>query len=363
MYRYYNKVIILGDNSRYKFLKNILKDNVYIDEDKLYKNDLNIKYSTKNYIEEYEDINVIEIGINLIPVSTLILIPSSNFNFTYNEKEIDKLVIFNSFPYGKEDLINIYNDILKKYRIFQSLFVLYKEDRRFAKGDLTSEEEAIINARKLYENKNIDNIVYNSNSDFNSIFRLSPNIIEAFKVDYKNKINSVKENLDDNYNNDYELYIKNYFDFIALLNDDKYSKFNRIFNFENIKNYKTIWRGYVNNFEKQYLYNSNELIVEIRDFYMEFIKEITIFNKSIEIDNLDKYILSVYKDYFKEEVVLYTPETELEYIKLINYENEKNIQIIFRKKLEEFINFKLKIALFKYIKEKINYISKEIGEY
>lgn len=361
MYRYYNKVIILGDNSKYKFLKSILNYN--INEDKLYKNDLKIKYSINNYIEEYDDINVIEIGINLIPISTLILIPFNNFNLNYKEREIDKLVIFNSFPYVKKDLINLYNDVISSYKVFQSLFVLYKEDRKFAKGDLTSEEDAIINSRKFYENKNIDNIIYDSNSNFLSVFKLNPNIIEAFKMDYKNKVNLAKENLNNNYNNDYELYIKNYFNFITLLNEDKYSKFNMIFNFNNIKNYRTIWRGYVKNFEDQYLRNSNELIFEIREFYMEFIKEITIFNPSIEIDNLDKYILNIFRDYFKEEVVLYTPETELEYIKLMNYENKKNIQVFFRKKIDEFINLNLKIALFKYIKEKIDYISKEIGGY
>lgn len=360
MYNYYNKIVILGDNSKYLFLKSILKDKIYLSEDKLYKNNLKIIYSNNNYFEEYDELNIIEIGIDVIPFSKLILIPRNNFYFNNEEKEIDKLVVFNSFPYGKYDLINIYNEILINFKVFQSLFVLYKEERRFSKDDLASENDLIIKAKELYSNKNIESILYDSNSNVSSIFELNPNIISAFKKDYKNKIELAKENLKDNYNGDYEFYIKSYFNFITLLDEEEYRKFNSIFNFNNIKKTLTIWSSYVNNFEKKYLMNSNGLINEIRDLYMEFIKDITIMNYSIEIDNLYKYILNLFRDFFKEEIVLYVPKTELEYIKLINYNEKDNIQVLFRKKLDEFIDFKLKIELFKYIKDKINYISKEV---
>lgn len=363
MYNYFSRIVLLGDDSRYIFLKSILPEDLKIKltMEKLQSNYIKLMYANNNYFEEYDDINVIEIALNIMPVSKLIELPQDFYKLYGNDNKINKLVIFNSFPYGKINLIETYEDALRNFNIIESEFVLYREQRRFGITDLSSEDDSIKGAIELYSSKNIKTKVYDSGSNINEIFELKPNLIDSFKISYKNRLMMTKEKLN-NYESDYNFYIKDYFNLFTPLNPDKNEEFNRIFSFRRVRNSNDIWISFTEAFKNEYLKDEYGLLGELRSFYNTYIDEISIWYRESDLNNFDNHIFRVYDDFFNEHIVLKGSDNELEYIKKMNYDENKNLEVLFKKRLSEFVDFKLKIEIYNYIQSKIKFITNEIGE-
>lgn len=363
MYNYFSRIVLLGDDSRYLFLRSILPENLKINlsMEKLQSNYIRLIYAKNNYFEEYDDNNVIEIALNIIPVSKLIELPQDFYKLYGNDNKINKLVIFNSFPYGKLNLIETYEQALRNFNIIESEFVLYKEQRRFGITDLVSEDDSIKDALYFYSSKNIKTKVYDSSSNINEIFELKPNFINYFKISYKNRLIMTKEKLN-NYESYYDFYIKDYYNSFTPLNPESNEEFNRIFSFRKIRNSNDIWLSFTKAFKKEYLKDEYGLLGQLRTFYSEAIEEISIWDKDEDLNNFDNHIFMVYDEFFKDHIVLRASDNELEYIKKINYDDNKNLEVLFKKRLSEFVNFKLKIEIYNYIQNKIKFIANEIGE-
>lgn len=363
MYNYFSRIVLLGDDSRYLFLKSILPENLKIklSMEKLQNNYIRLIYAKNNYFEEYDDINVIEIALNIIPVSKLIELPQDFYKLYGDDNKINKLVIFNSFPYGKFNLIEIYEQALRSFNIIESEFILYKEQRRFAITDLSSEDDSIKGSLDFYSSKNIKTKVYKSGSNINEIFELKPNLINSFKLSYKNRLSITKEKLS-NYESDYDFYIRDYFNLFTPLNPESNDKFNKIFSFRRIRNSNDVWLSFTEAFKNEYLKDEYGLLGELRSFYSEAIEEISIWDKNTDLKNFDNHIFMIYDEFFREHIVLRSSDNELEYIKNMNYDDNKNIEVLFKKRLSEFVDFKLKIEICNYIQNKIKFISNEIGE-
>ena len=359
-YKYYETILCIGDKARYLFLNKQLPINIrnQITDEELYNNDIFILYNQKCYIEKYFDKRIIKIYINTISFIKVLYFPINYINI--KEKNIDKLLIFTLFPYIKENIIEMFKYIISKYDIYDYLAILYREKRRFSATDLVSEEKAIENAKNEYLKININTIVYSEEEQKNEqIFNISFDLEVMLKNSFKNRYFTCKRKFE-RFQKDYDFYISDYFNSFSIINPKEYEKFNKIFTFSKVKESNNLWKTFIFNFKKYYIINEYGLLDVINDLYLRYVEDIYIGDINNELKSLDKYILKEYENYFGKEKILAVPNTELEYISLMNKSNEVSLDIKFKNKIKDFLQLKLKIILYEYIKKYIKKIGKKI---
>lgn len=360
-YNYCQKIVCVGDESRYSFIKGLLptKLRAQLTNEEFHNNDIILKYNQNDFIERYPDKNIISISLNIVPIVKVIHIPLDYFKINSGEECIDKLLMFNSFPYGKLDLIGDLEALLKENVIGDVAAILYCENRRFGATDLSSEEESINRAKDNYSKKFIKTIVYNSKRFDEEIFEISPDFIRTFKDSHKNRYFKAKNKFENRYEKQYEFNIKNYFNMFTILDPDEYEKFKKLFSFENVRNSSDIWGKFKLDFKEQYIDGDFGMLNIVEKLYKKFIEDICIWDLKDDLANLKKVVLDAYEQHFGKEKKLETPNTELEYIKLMNIEEEEEenqLSRIFNKKTISFVDNTLKILLHTYINNHFNNI-------
>lgn len=355
-YNYYQKIICLGDESRYLFIRELFPEDIrsHVTYDELCNNDVFITYNEKNDFEKLPEENKIMISLNSISISKLIYIPVDIFNIRNEEKHIDKLLMFNSFPYGKLNIIEDLKYVMDNHEASEVLGVLYREERNFSSTDLSSEEESISDAKHNYAKRGIKTIVHEPGDYSEDIFEINPDFIRMFKDSYKNKYSKVKDRFNERYEREYDFNIKGYFNMFTILDPEKYRKFDDIFGFDKVKNSNDIWKTLMFNYKKKYMDGECGVFNQIKDLYIEFIRDVCVWNLDEDLSKLNETILEAYNEHFGQEKVLKTPDSELEYIKLLNCEEGNCLEVIFKNKLKSFQDGKLKIILHKYIDKRLN---------
>lgn len=361
-YEFLKKIVIIGDKSKYLFIKDYLKDENTLDYqiEYLEENNIYLLYNKENKIEKEND--NIKIYSNKISMTKLIIIPKNILYINTEIKKIDKLLIFNSFPYAKLDILEDVDFITKQFSINNINSILYKEKRRFGITDISTENESLDKAKKIYEEKNINTIIYNQNQYNQDLFNIYPNFIDSFKYDYQNKYNIVVESFNDRYSREYDLKVKGYFNMLTLLDPEEFEKFNNIFSYEKVKKSNDIWLSYLENFEKEYMIDDSGILQIIKMLYIGYISEICFWNIQDDLNNLENIIINQYREYFEIEKKLKTPNDELEYIKLINKDKENSLDIFFKNKLKDFVNINLKNIISNYIQNHYNRIKEMLGD-
>ena len=313
-YNYCQKIVCVGDESRYSFIKGLLPTKLrgQLTNEEFHNNDIFLKYNQSNFIERYPDKNIISISLNIIPIVKVIHIPLDYFKINSGEEGIDKLLMFNSFPYGKLDLIDDLEALLKENVIGDVAAILYCENRSFGATDLSSEEESINIAKNNYSKKSIKTLVYNSTIFDEGIFEISPDFIRTLKDSYKNRYFKAKNRFVNRYKKEYEFHIKNYFNMFTILNPDGYKEFKNLFSFEYVRNSSDIWGEFKLNFKKQYIDGDFGMLNIVEELYKGFIETIYIWNLKDDLANLKKVLLEAYEQHFGKEKRLETPNTELE---------------------------------------------------
>ena len=361
-YEFLKKIVIIGDKSKYLFLKDYLKDENKLNEniDYLEEYDIYLLYDKDNRMEKEND-NII-IYSKIISMSKVIIIPKDILTINTNINKIDKLLVFNSFPYTKLDLLEDLDFMLKQFSISYINSILYREKRRFGVTDISTENESLEKAKKLYEEKNINTIIYNQNEYNQDLFNLSPNFIDSFKHDYKNDFNNILQLFNDRYIREYDLKVKGYFNMLTLLDPEEFEKFNNIFSYSRIKNSNDIWMTYLKSFEKEYMIGDSGLLQIVKDLYIGYISEVCFWNMEDDLNNLEQIIISQYREYLTIDKKLKAPKDEIEYIKLLNKDKGNSLDIFFKNKLKDFININLKNIVSNHIEQHYNKIKKIIGD-
>lgn len=149
---------------------------------------------------------------------------------------------------------------------------------------------------------------------------------------------------------------------LTLLDPEEFEKFNNIFSYKKVKKSNDIWLSYLENFEKEYMIDDSGILQIIKMLYIGYISEICFWNIQDDLNNLENIIINQYREYFKIEKKLKTPNDELEYIKLINKDKENSLDIFFKNKLEDFVNINLKNIISNYIQNHYNRIKEMLGD-
>ena len=359
-YEFFKKIVAIGDKSKYLFVKDFLRDenklNYSIEE--LERNNIYLLYSKENRIKKDEDIKIYSRKFSKTKV---IIIPKNILDISFELKNIDKLLVFNSFPYAKLDLLEDVDFILKEFEIKHVDSILYKEKRRFGITDISTENESLEMAKKIYEEKNIKTTIYNQYEENNDLFNIVPNFIDSFKYDYKNKYDKITQRFNDRYSREYDLKVKEYFNKFTLLDPEEFERFNNMFSYDRVKNSNDIWHTFVKNFEKEYMIGSMGILENVLNFYKEYVLDICFWNIDNDLDKLENTVINGYREYFRKEKKLKVPTNELEYIKLMNKKKENSLEILFKNKLMDFVDIKLKDIIKTYINNHYSKIEDMIG--
>ncbi len=355
-YRFYNKIVAIGDKSKYLFAKDYISNKYKFEYpvEKLKNNTIYILYGNEDLVEN--DLEGIKIYSKVFPKTKIMILPKDILDLELDNKDIDKLLVFNSFPYLKQTSLDDTEFILNKFNIKQIESILYKEDRRFAENDLANEEDILEKAIESYKQKSIDSIIYRENDVKENIFNITPNFIDSYKNDYKNRYYMSLRNFKKWYDNVYDRKVNRYYQrMFSLLNPDEFKKFNSIFDFNNIIGSQDIWLDFVNIFKHDYIENGTDeiesMLDKITEIYLDFADDICFWNKEDDLKCLKKLVLNTYINHFGREKVLKASDSEIEYIKSINKSEENSLEIIFNNKLKEFLDYKLRNVIREFIEK------------
>lgn len=359
-YEFFKKIVAIGDRSKYLFIKDFLRDEYKLDYsiEELERNTIYLLYSKENLIEKDKDIIIYSRKFSKTKV---VIIPKNIVDINFKLKNIDKLLIFNSFPYAKLGLLEDVDFILKGFEIKHVDSILYKEKRRFGITDISNENESIEMAKKIYKDKNIKSTIYNQYEENKDLFNVVPNFIDSFKYDYKNRYEKIKQRFNDRYSREYDLKVKEYFNMFTLLDPEEFERFNNMFSYNNVKDSNDIWYTFVKNFEKEYIIGSQGILEIVLNFYKEYVSGVCFWNIENDLDKLENIVINVYREYFGKEKKLKVPTNELEYIKLMNKYKENSLEVLFKNKLTDFFDIKLKDIIKTYINNHYNKIEEMIG--
>lgn len=355
-YRFYNKLVAIGDKSKYLFTKDYISDKHKFEYpiEKLESKNVYVLYGDEDLVED--DVDEVKIYSKLFPKTKVMILPRDIFNLKLDDKDIDKLLVFNSFPYVKQTSLDDTEWILNEFNTKQTESILYKEDRKFAENDLANEDDVLRKAIETYKQRSIDTIIYKKGDLKDQIFNMTPNFIDSYKNDYKNRYNNSLEYFKRRYDSVYDSKINRYYkNMFCLLNPDEFEKFNDIFDFDNVFGSKDIWMDFVNTFKCKYIENGTfevrSMLDVIAELYLGFIDDICFWDKEKNLKGLKKCVLNTYMNHFGREKVLKAPDSELEYIKLMNESDENSLKIIFNNKLNEFLDYKLRNTINQYIEK------------
>ncbi|MGL5150082.1 MAG: hypothetical protein ACRC7N_05820 [Clostridium sp.] len=335
-YRFYANILLLGDNSKYDFINSILNEELSKENDGL------IEISNgKNFREE-----VLENGIKILSPNIQrrkkLYLANNLYDVLNSFEEVDKAIIFSTFPYNKEDIIDECKSIMKEIDIKELLVVIYKERRGFGCGDIGNEDENIMGLIETFKSNNIRVVVRNSWEDNEELLNISPNLINSFINDYKGTVIKAKEKFNGNFDSDYNFNVVNYVTRFSILNPKEFEKYNNIFEYSRIRVFEDIWSAYVTLFTKDYLYGKDGIIDNSLEFYKNYIGKISFWGINEDLNNLRDKIIDGFNNYFGSYKEYPMVGSELEYIRFLNKSQGSSLKILFKKRVEGFLNKVLK---------------------
>lgn len=360
-YKNYQKVMLIGDKSKYIFLKEYIRNevNLNLSIEELEHFNIYVSYDNRSYFELYDDIKTLVIKLKINPITKLLWIPKDIFDLEKTEVLCEKMLVMTSFPYLKIDVFEDVDYISSKFKLGQIEGIIFKEDRRFSLTDLSNEGEAIKNIVQKYYDLGIESkiIEEGKKEDYISLFTIKPNLRGSFEKVYIKKFKDAKKNFDANYKNKYSIEIISFFNIFTILNPDEFERFNTMFEYNSLNVRKTIWENYIEKFKQQYMEGEFGVIDKINEFINGFVYDIKYWDDNILEESTQKYIIKIYKAYFKKEKIeLKVPDNELEYIKIKNNYRGGSLEKVFKDRLKNFVE-ELEQKLQKYIEN----IFKSVG--
>jgi hypothetical protein len=372
---YENVGFILGDEGRYLVLETLL----YGDE--LYKFN-EVKNADDNFFivilsefycgnEKYLNqlkINIADEGINKESILILfskklryafILFVQNNNDFTIIKSLLEvniicKIFIIETFPYGKQESINLVKDIKNELAYTEIKIIFITNYRKYGYTDMSSEEKAIEEAQKEYKRFiNTPVIKLDKKNTIIPIDDGSDSILEQCFEKVDKKINDLKTEIDKHI----KLYYEN--DTLEIRNTlTSLENMDLICRYSNIKKYNFIVKGYIENFIIMIFDGENSLFSKISNIYIDLIKPLVIWDLNNDIIHLKEQIRNKFSEDIEALLNSYIkmPNDELEYRKTME---KKNYDVIFKKYIKEkFLEQILPSLLNGYILEKYNKYNK-----
>ncbi len=357
-------ITCLGDEVRYDFMQMLTKFPL---KDFL-------AFKTKDIIMVHgkqdkllEEVDRIIIYSSELPLGRVLQVPKWNFNtksFVSDEKKAEKVLIFNSFPYPKQNILDQLETMASEIGTTDIEIVLYKEVRRFAASDMDSENDSIDFAMKTYLEFTRQVTIYNEGDNPLPLLSVVPKFVWGMSNTYQRDLTRVQYSIQRRFHTRYIEEIQNEVDFyFDILNPEEFEKLLKTFEFQYVKGSKDIWEQYCENFKNIYLYGEYQLMSILVDFYLDYLVDIYGWDIGQEKKYIEDRLLKCFNKALKypKKLPLHKnlpiPKTEMEYKQLLvrvplNVEFQRLIKIFFYEKAKDEILYSLQ--------DKINSITRRI---
>lgn len=350
MDEYIRKQLIVGDESRYKYLIGIVQA-LEINLFELRNQEVTAEYGYRMSVSKVND-NKVFIKHPGIPPGVRLFLPKAEEIDRYinNAGEFSVIYIFTSFPFTKNNEVNRPLMRAEHYR-YKCRIVLYNENRRFGADEYDSDVDDIEKAKQSFKEPCI---VYNKTDSFflsDGSVKLSERIRSEYIQDFKNADDNFKTLLDQGSD----------FLFVFFSFSDRDTELLYKLDFEKIQKYegKYVYDKYTEAC-KEFIFENKEAFTKenIKKFYEYILEKIVSTN---EIDRLSQKAYEEARVYYKSWMAKrkrggVMGSNEEEYKSQITPEFKR----FFFERVNKFITNMLSNIIFKTAEDKLNYIHEKL---
>ena len=325
------KVVIVGDKSRYQFWRSIVDFSDIRNEDFFYTEQLSEKElcvtSNKNKSEYFFS--------SIVPLNTTLCFPvdiSANDHLDENER----IVVFNEFPYAREEDLNRIRKYIELGKKGQLLVVFVDNNRKGMKTDVSSSDLAIKVAEEAMQELGVHYCRYKiGEKPYFLFYRLlnqddEKQTFYPYILEVKRRIDVFDSEYDCLYELDLELLVNNPTVKKNLLRYEK-----------NIVN-KNVWDVYARRVEHFFLHNNADIRTFYGRMYKESISPVVLWDINSDLENLDKEIsLSLIRYFMRNDPLCFVGSVD----KYDCFLRDNSIIFLFGKMVNSFFKEELKILI------------------
>lgn len=357
LYKNTQIIVCLGDESRHTFARNICGNEIEYEINLMNSGYLLLHGELEKVVDED---GWLKIYSRRIAIGRVVCLPNNTDSMLDSNDRIrfDKIIWFNTFPYGKRNIIADVEEFCSKNQHTDIAVVLYREERRFGYNDLGTEEDSVEEALEAYRSITPNVMVYNDLNQTNELLKVKKSYKEYLNQYYVQEFQMSYHSFQMDYDLNYEFEIQQVAnELFGLLNPNEFKRFLDLFSFRNMRGKKDLWKEYCDLFTQRYLKSGYQLVNVISEFYMGFVREIIVNSEEEEKIRIQRELMNQFKLTFAAPFHKKIPVYELEYIKLIN---ETSIIAEFQIRLKQFFSNDVKELVKDALTKKYIQIAKDI---
>lgn len=350
------RLIVLGDKSRYQFLRKIITDeNVNLKTEILSEKNIEIISEKLGNIDNPKE-SVFYFSKKL-PLHTTLFFPSE-INMDTRYEINNKILFFDEFPYRTATSIENIKYILEKNPKLDFEIILIKNNRKNLQSDLSNENEAIKTAIREYNLEGFRVKVVDFEENYNFLFWSFEGFTKNINS-FTNDLEELKKILDIFFEIEYEM---EYIQIEEKLSEqllDSFVKYKKSFiNKDNIMNLLKI---NVSDYFFKKDYNYKQFFEFSENLYLKNIDKVCVWNVERDLKNLKLKFKKRIEEFIELPILIkFDGITEEDYI--FFYNKYKKDMIEFKNRIKTFFKTELCQLIKDYIKNKIERMENFLDE-
>lgn len=350
------RLIVLGDKSRYQFLRKIITDeNINLKTEILSEKNIEIISEKLGNIDNSKE-SVFYFSKKL-PLHTTLFFPSE-INMDTRYEINNKILFFDEFPYRTATSIENIKYILEKNPKLDFEIILIKNNRKNLQSDLSNENEAIKTAIREYNLEGFRVKVVDFEENYNFLFWSFEGFTKNINS-FTNDLEELKKILDIFFEIEYEM---EYIQIEEKLSEqllDSFVKYKKSFiNKDNIMNLLKI---NVSDYFFKKDYNYKQFFEFSENLYLKNIDKVCVWNVERDLKNLKLKFKKRIEEFIELPILIkFDGITEEDYI--FFYNKYKKEMIEFKNRIKTFFKTELCQLIKDYIKNKIERMENFLDE-
>lgn len=350
------RLIVLGDKSRYQFLRKIITDeNINLKTEILSEKNIEIISEKLGNIDNSKE-SVFYFSKKL-PLHTTLFFPSE-INMDTRYEINNKILFFDEFPYRTVTSIENIKYILEKNPKLDFDIILIKNNRKNLQSDLSNENEAIKTAIREYNLEGFRVKVVDFEENYNFLFWGFEGFTKNINS-FTNDLEELKKILDIFFEIEYEM---EYIQIEEKLSEqllDSFVKYKKSFiNKDNIMNLLKI---NVSDYFFKEDYNYKQFFEFSENLYLKNIDKVCVWNIERDLKNLKLKFKKRIEEFIELPILIkFDGITEEDYI--FFYNKYKKEMIEFKNRIKTFFKTELCQLIKDYIKNKIERMENFLDE-
>ena len=350
------RLIVLGDKSRYQFLRKIITDeNINLKTEILSEKNIEIISEKLGNIDNSKE-SVFYFSKKL-PLHTTLFFPSE-INMDTRYEINNKILFFDEFPYRTATSIENIKYILEKNPKLDFEIILIKNNRKNLQSDLSNENEAIKTAIREYNLEGFRVKVVDFEENYNFLFWSFEGFTKNINS-FTNDLEELKKILDIFFEIEYEM---EYIQIEEKLSEqllDSFVKYKK--SFINKDNIMDLLKIDVSDYFFKNDYNYKQFFEFSENLYLKNIDKVCVWNVERDLKNLKLKFKKRIEEFIELPILIkFDGITEEDYI--FFYNKYKKEMIEFKNRIKTFFKTELCQLIKDYIKNKIERMENFLDE-